>query len=377
MTAGTNPARPSVRAALDAARVVFGTAERDGTGAAPVGAPALWASAQQVLQCVLDRPELTGQALVGEARKLGVLTLADAHALVGLSSWADRTSAPAATETERTLVREAMLALEHAVAPSPASSASSASPYAPPSASSTSPSAAPSSSSASSYQSSSAASASSAGAWSPPPASARADHDGGSLDPMLEVTTPRRGLPPAALLGVLVLLIAAAAGGWWWMSGRKGHDLDEGVAAYQRGAREAARVAFAKAAQDNPDDARPLVYLGRMTREDGDLPRARRFLTTAVRLAPRSSVAARELAGVMLADGQPELARRFYVRALELDPADRVAQGFLGCALARLQRLDEARRWIDRAGPGDWQRCLPVMPPMPMPMPMAPAVPPR
>jgi Flp pilus assembly protein TadD len=61
----------------------------------------------------------------------------------------------------------------------------------------------------------------------------------------------------------------------------------------------------------------------------------------------------------MLAEGQPEIARRFYVRALEIDPADRSAQGFLGCALAKLNRNDEARRWIARAGPGDWQRCAP------------------
>jgi Flp pilus assembly protein TadD len=68
-------------------------------------------------------------------------------------------------------------------------------------------------------------------------------------------------------------------------------------------------------------------------------------------------VAQRELASVLLADGNPELARRFYVRAIELDPRDRLAQGFLGCALLRLGRVDEARRWLDRAGPGEWSAC--------------------
>ena len=113
-----------------------------------------------------------------------------------------------------------------------------------------------------------------------------------------------------------------------------------------------------------------------MSREDGDLPRARRLLTASVRLAPNSALASRELASVMLADGQPEIARRFYVRALQLDPADRVAQGFLGCALFRLNRFDEARRWTDRAGPGDWSRCVaptPLAMPNMLPAPMPPS----
>jgi hypothetical protein len=76
----------------------------------------------------------------------------------------------------------------------------------------------------------------------------------------------------------------------------------------------------------------------------------------------------------MLTEGQPEIARRFYVRALQIDPADRVAQGFLACALHRLQRFDEARRWYERAGPGEWQGCLatPPLPPGMLPQGMMP-----
>lgn len=158
------------------------------------------------------------------------------------------------------------------------------------------------------------------------------------------------------------MLLALALAGLWWYAGRADRALARGINAYRRGAPEAARIAIAEAARLDPDDARPLIYLGRMSREDGDLPRARRFLTTAVRVAPGSALAARELASLMLADGQPDVARRFYVRSLRMDPADRTAQGFLGCALARLQRLDEARRWLERAGPGDWQRCVPPGP---------------
>jgi tetratricopeptide (TPR) repeat protein len=336
MSLGTESTLQSARAALDAARGVFASGQ-------PTPAPALWQAAQQVLQLVLGRPELTGHALVGEARRLGVLTLSDAHALVGLSSWADRSGAPAADEAERLLVRESWMALEHAVPDVPPQVA----PPPPP------PPRRPAQEAP----------------FAPPRAQAQAD----ALPNDTAVAPRRRRGPLLAALAALV--VAGSAGGLWWYTGRADRLYRDGVEAFQRGAREVARTTFVQMAQQHPDDARPLVYLGRLSREDGDLARSRRFLTSAVRLAPGSAIAARELAGVMLAEGQPEIARRFYVRAIELDPTDRMAQGFLGCALARLQRVDEARRWIDRAGPGDWQRCLPPMPLLP-PGALPPAVPP-
>ncbi len=330
MTAAPDTTRSYPRAALDAARVVFST---------PDGAPAagLWHAAQQLLQQVSGRPELTGQALVGEVRRMGRITLTDAHALVALATWADRATGAASNEAERLIVREAWMALDHA-----ASNAMAAGTAAPP-------------------------------AYAPPPPAAppvrgAADVARDLVDDIAPVSSTHRKRF-FLVLGAIVLLLAALAGGGWWYTGRAGRVLDRGIDAYQRGSREAARVAFAEAAQLDPDDARPLVYLGRISREDGDLARARRFLTTAVRVAPRSAVATRELASLMLADGQPEIARRFYVRALEIDPTDRSAQGFLGCALARLQRYEEAQRWIHRAGPGEWQRCMPVTPMFPPPPP--------
>jgi tetratricopeptide (TPR) repeat protein len=336
MSLGTESALQSARAALDAARGVFAPGQ-------PTPAPALWQAAQQVLQLVLGRPELTGHALVGEARRLGVLTLSDAHALVGLSSWADRSEAPAADEAERLLVRESWMALEHAVPDVPPQVA----PPRPP------PPRRPAQDTT----------------FAPPRAQAQAD-----ALPNDTAVAPRHRRGPL-LAALVALVVAGSAGGLWWYTGRADRLYRDGVEAFQRGAREVARTTFVQMAQQHPDDARPLVYLGRLSREDGDLARSRRFLTSAVRLAPGSAIAARELAGVMLADGQPEIARRFYVRAIELDPTDRMAQGFLGCALARLQRVDEARRWIDRAGPGDWQRCLPPTPLLP-PGALPPAVPP-
>lgn len=329
--------RPSPRAALDAARVVFGTPE-----AATAGA--LWQAAQHVLQQVIGRPELTGQALVGEVRRRGHLTLSDTHALVALATWADRSDGVATNEAERLIVREAWMALDHAADGAPSDLSPVEATHAlPPSGAVAAP-------------------RSGSGATSIP-----------AVAPTVSADAPAVGKGRRRLLvgmGALLLLAGGMAVAAWWYRGRADRALTQGIAAYQRGARETARVAFAQAAQLDPDDARPLVYLGRLTREDGDLPRARRFLTSAVRLAPGSSLAARELASLMLADGQPELARRFYVRAIELDPTDRTAQGFLGCALFRLQRYDEARRWVERAGPGDWQRCVPSTPMM-SPVPLA------
>jgi predicted Zn-dependent protease len=170
-----------------------------------------------------------------------------------------------------------------------------------------------------------------------------------------------------ALAATLAIAGVAAALTWWMTTGRPRQQLREAEAAYARGAREVARPIFVALVREQPANPVPLIYLGRMSREDGDLARARTFLTAAVCVGPQDALAARELASLMLADGQPELARRFYVRALELNPQDRTAQGFLGCALSRLQRAEEAQRWIERAGPGDWQRCvappMPVMPP--------------
>ncbi|MBL0170140.1 MAG: hypothetical protein IPP90_05305 [Gemmatimonadaceae bacterium] len=364
-------ARAALDAALNAARAAFelslgpsgeATAlpvwrETPEALATPYGrGVAMWRAAEVVLQAVVGRPELTGQALVGEARRLQMLTLGDAHALMALQGWVDRvrnaddanTSAPVA-EGERGVAREAWLALEHVVdRPSDASGAVTAKPaIAPP------PNAPPPN--------------------APPP---------NALPPnALPPNAPPPNAPPVTsgkpwyasaglLFGALMLLVIGGAGAWMLLAGRRGRDFNDGVAAYERGARDVARTAFGRFAQDHPDDARPLVYLGRLAREDRDLARSRRFLEAAVRMDPANASAQRELAAALLADGQPELARRFYVRAVELNPADRLSQGFLACALHRLGRFDEARRWADRAGPGEWTPCLtvPVVPAPPVPL---------
>jgi Flp pilus assembly protein TadD len=62
----------------------------------------------------------------------------------------------------------------------------------------------------------------------------------------------------------------------------------------------------------------------------------------------------------LLAQGNYELARRFYVRAVEADPTDKMAMGYLGCTLTRLNRLQEAASFLNRAGPGPWTSCTPA-----------------
>lgn len=299
----------AARAALDVARRVL-VVESGCT------APECRTAAASVLQALLDRPELTGHALVSEARNSGYLKLADAHALVTLISWADQSSDPPQNESERGLVKLALLALEHAVpeATQPASRGEA-------------------------------------------PRSAPHTHPDvlsvAAESPTVRPWRKRWVWPGVALL--LLILGASAAG--WWVRVRPERQIQAGIAAYERGAREVARGTFTRFAAAHKDDARPLIYLGRMSREDGDLAPARGYLTDAVRLDPGSALAARELASVMLADKQPDLARRFYTRALELAPEDRLAQGFLGCALAQLGRTEEAQRWIERAGPGEWEAC--------------------
>jgi len=365
----------AARAALDASRGLF---------AAPDGhpAPQLWLAAQGVLQELLDRPSLTGQALVSEVRQAGMINLADAHALVALAAWADRTTGLAENEAERILVREAWMALEHAVPEAPLSSYApppagtphaAAQQWAPPGAGAAARSAAGAAAGAAASAAARSATSQAYEAGAAGSAHAGAFPTGGDTLAHSAPSRWRRWLWPA--VGAAVLLVGLGAGTvWWFTTGKPERELADAVSAYQRGSREVARTTFARLAMEHPDDARPLVYLGRITREDGDLARARTFLTNAVRLAPESAVAARELAGIMLADGQPEIARRFYVRALQLDPNDRMAQGFLGCALIRLGRFDEAPRWIQRAGPGEWQQCLasiPAPPGMPSPYPMS------
>jgi tetratricopeptide (TPR) repeat protein len=314
----------AARAALDAARVVFSPLSSGSAGLA--SAPQTpdvdaWPAAARVLEACTGRTDLDGQALVGEARRVGLLSLEDAYVLVALhSSPTDRPTGDAVLRALEGAVsaldRNAGVPFPSANAPLPQAAGDTVEPRRP--------------------------------AMSALP-----------MIPIIEAPPARGSLSPGFILALLALVLLGGAGAWYALT-QRAHtdDYAQGVEAYQRDAREVARLAFARAAKAHPDDARALVFLGRLAREDGNVPAARRFLDAAIRIAPENATANRELASVLLADGNPDLARRFYVRALQLDPADRLAQGFLACALIRLGRTEEAQRWSARAGPGDWSACF-------------------
>jgi Flp pilus assembly protein TadD len=99
-----------------------------------------------------------------------------------------------------------------------------------------------------------------------------------------------------------------------------------------------------------------------MAREDGDINTARREAETAIRLDAKNATALREMGLILFSTGDYELSRRFFVRAIQVNPADNASQGYLGCALARLNRIEEAQRFLTRAGNGVWSTCLQQQP---------------
>jgi Flp pilus assembly protein TadD len=178
--------------------------------------------------------------------------------------------------------------------------------------------------------------------------------------PVAVVLPPRR-FPIWMLATFGVVLIAALVGGFFLFSGRSGRSsLDQGIAAYKNGQREAAVSAFSRAVREDKSAALPHVYLARMAREVGNFTLASQELQLALEAEPSNPAALREMGANLLAQGNYELARRFYIRAVQADPSDKTSQGYLGCALMRLNRVSEATTFLNRAGPGPWSNCTPA-----------------
>jgi len=164
-------------------------------------------------------------------------------------------------------------------------------------------------------------------------------------------------IPKAVWIAVPVVLLLVV-GGYFVLNRTSNDALAAGVVAMQDGKRELARGEFAKAVRDNPDAAAPHVFLARLSREEGDLAAARAQLDTALRLEPKNAVALREMGLILFAARQYDLARRFLVRAVQADPTNSAAKGYLGCAMMRLNRVNEGTKWINNAGSGAWTACL-------------------
>jgi tetratricopeptide (TPR) repeat protein len=167
---------------------------------------------------------------------------------------------------------------------------------------------------------------------------------------------PRLSMP--VWIGIAVVVVLIAGGYLLFGRGTSSSGLTAGIDAMQNGQRERARGEFAKAVNDDPKAATPHIFLARLAREEGDLATARAQLDTTLRLDPKNPVALREMGLVLFASRQYDLARRFFVRAVQANPQDRASQGYLGCAMMRLNRAPEGTKWISGAGTGPWQACL-------------------
>ncbi len=322
------------QSALDAARPAVARlgASRD---AEDLAADLLesWEGVERALRALCGAATLSGQSLIREARQRQLLTLDQAHALVEFSA-----SVENARETTYTPVwtdiQNAQVAFKHMESLLTESTVHSA-PVQTPTRSMAQP---------------------------PTPAPSAITE---------VVSAPPRANTLGRVLVALAILAVLGSGGFfaWQYFMSAGAAMRKGVAAYAAGRRSEASHQFDVAIERDPQMALPHVYAGRMYREDGNLESASIEFRKAIELEPQNALALREMGSYLLAKGDAELARAFYVRALTVDPSDRLAMGYLACALTRLNRFEEAQRFLQRAGPGAWSSCAMLPGPIPAPLP--------
>jgi len=353
----------------------------------------LWTGAETALQALVGNSSLSGQQLVRAARQAELITLEQAHALLEFLAARDRANRTSykPTQADGDAAVDGFRALESALTGSPPVQRSS-SPSSPmqavytPRGSQTARPAPPSSPYAPPTPG--------AGGYKQPPTyptrknlgpptvelpppGSFATPAGGSGSPYggggvgrsnvehaLAAAESRRRLPKISLpvlIGAVVLLLFAVGIYFGFRGGSSGDGLTAGIDAMKNGQRERARGEFAKAVKADPNAATPHVFLARLAREEGDLSTSRAQLDTALRLEPKNAIALREMGLILFAGRQYDLARRFFVRAVQANPQDRAAQGYLGCALMRLNRAQEGTKFINNAGNGPWTACLQPM----------------
>ncbi len=363
----------------------------------------LWAGAESALQTLVGNSSLTGQQLVRAARQAELITLDQAHALLEFLAARDRANRTSykPTQADGDAAVDGFKSLESGLAGSatvkPVAAATPGPPvYTPrqsrpaqPSRPSTPPPPpspyAPRSAGGGYRQPPAYAARSSAG---PPTiempgsfASAEAAAGGGSTggsgtkapgisggvgrtmvqNALAAAESGGRGFPWLSLpawIGIAVVVVLIVGGYLFYGRSSGSSGLTAGIDAMNNGQRERARGEFAKAVNNDPNSATPHVFLARIAREEGDLATARAQLDTALRLDSKNAVALREMGLVLFASRQYDLARRFFVRAVTANPQDRASQGYLGCAMMRLNRVTEGTSWIGKAGTGPWQNCL-------------------
>jgi tetratricopeptide (TPR) repeat protein len=360
----TTPNHRTAAAALDAARPLI-TRLDAGRHPEDVAADVIeaWQSVETALRALLGGSALTGQALVGEVRRRGLLDYRHAHDLLGFLAARDRASRAgyrpdaADVDASRTGYQSleaalglgigALTGVHQTVSPVPNAggaygTAAPLPPTAPP------------------------RQRAAAGPLGAPPLATPGLGDP-AADLALDGARRPRNRPSRSILTVAAVALAVVlAGVFWWMNSSGGPRATErGVAAYRNGQKDIARREFQAAVEADPNLATPHVYLARIAREDGDLTRANAELQTAIRAEPRNAVALREMGQLMLQSNRPELAVNWLKRAVEADNADRVAMGWLACALARQGNGQLASSFASRAGQGDWSGCVTQAPPYP------------
>lgn len=325
----------------------------------------LWQGTETALRALIGGSSLTGQGLIRELRQKELISLGQAYALLeflGARDRANRTSYKA-TDNDVVVAREGFRQLEAGL--SSAVSEPTAPPF-PPQPSAAPPSLDYSRPSAPAYAAGAATGAAlgSAGRASPPPPPSYGPPATTTGSEPTYTEKPSRVPPNMWFIVALIVLIVAAIGGYMVFTKRSTPDsaMKEAISSMQAGKHEAAKGQFAEIARNNPNLPLPHVFLSRLAREEGDVGTARAQLDAAIRIDPKNARALREMGLILFSTGNYEVSRRFFIRALESDPADNASQGYLGCALARLNRLDEAQRFISRAGPGAWSSCLPKRP---------------
>ncbi|MEO7368758.1 MAG: tetratricopeptide repeat protein [Gemmatimonadaceae bacterium] len=326
----------------------------------------LWQGTETSLRALMGGSSLTGQGLIRELRQKEMISLGQAYALLeflGARDRANRTSYKA-TDNDIVVAREGFRQLEAGLAasvneptaPPIAPAPVTAQPVAPPTPDYSRPTAA----------AADAAPVAGSGMRSaPPPPASYGPPPSAPVTPDSTYTDKPSRMPANLwFLVALIVLVVAAIGGYFVFAKRSTPEtaMNAAIADMQSGKHEAAKGEFSTIARDNPNLATPHVFLSRLAREEGDLGTARRELENAIRLEPGNAIALREMGLILFSAGNYELARRFFIRALEANPADNASQGYLGCALSRLNRLDEAQRFLSRAGPGSWSSCLPNRP---------------
>jgi tetratricopeptide (TPR) repeat protein len=316
----------SARSELDSVRPVLAQLDASrGPEKTKADLMAVWSAVEAALRSLVGGSTATGQQLIRDARSRQMLSFDQANALVAFDSLREQLARPdyVPTDTDANTARSAFLKLDAGLMTAPA-----ASPYgAPAAAPLTAPAAVP------------------------------------VAEPV--VVSTRRRVPLWIPILVAVLVIAGVAAAFVFKPSSSNSVLDEGIRAYSANDRATAAMKFEQAARSMPQSALPHVYLSRMAREVGNYTVANQELQLALKAEPGSLEGRREYGSLFLAQGNYDMARTFYVRALEVSPNDKPSQGWLGCALIRLNRVQEGQQWINRAGPGAWSSCMNLAAPVP------------